>query len=279
MSPDATLSQVNATGRTSLKPSESKALVTQPEQYLADQAKNLDEMLNDITLPEGTEEAIVSGAAKKLIRDKVLGLFKVGEIVSSILNWNEDIDKDIREAKRNYLLARYFNKNESNATAISDIKGFLSSAQGNTLFNKIIRILDDSAPDEKLIEHLSSALKHIIGTDFRALFEEHKYALSQIEQISPQALAILADDKNWPQIKLGNYQASGTRVQSDWLHEFNSVYSTSKGIIDGPTQSRVRYSISELHNRRIIEAHLVGQGIAKCTVTDIGSLLIPYIKA
>lgn len=260
-----------------MKPSESKALISQPDQYLANQAKNLDEILDGITLPDGTEEVIASGAAKKLIRDKVLGLFKVGEIISAVLTWNEDIDKDIREAKRDYLLASYFQKNEANAAAISDIKTFLSSPQGNTLFNKIIRILDDSAPDQVLIEHLSSALTHIINTDFRSLFEEHKYALSQIEQISPQALAILADARNWPQMTLGSYSSSGTRVQTDWLNEFNYAYSMSKSIVDGPTQSRVRYSISELLTRRIIEAHLVGDKTAKCVVTDIGQLLIPYI--
>lgn len=262
-----------------MRPNESRSLVTQPDQYLANKVKSLDELLEGVTLPAGTEEAITSGAAKKLIRDKVLGLFKVGEVVSAILNWNEDIDKDIREAKRSYLLADYFHKNEENEAAITDLRGFLSSAQGNTLFNKIIRILDDSAPDEKLIEHLSSALKHMVHSNFRALFEEHKYALSQIEQISPQALAILADDANWPVMQLGSYTSSGTHIQSDWLHDFNYAYSISKGITDSAEQSRVRYSISELTNRRLVEAHLVGEGIARCNVTDIGKLITPYIKA
>lgn len=264
-------------GVLNLNPNESKTLISQPGHYLTNKSKDLDEILDGITLPDGTEELIVSGTTKKLIRDKILGLFKVGEIISTILNWNEEIDKDIKEAKRDHLLAIYFQKNEINATAITDLKRFLSNPQGNTLFNKIVRILDDSAPDQILIEHLSSALTHIISTDFTALFEEHKYALSQIEQISPQALAILADEENWPQMTLESYSSSGTRIQSDWLKEFNHAYSISKRIIDGPTQSRVRYSISELLTRRIIEAHLVGNNTAKCVVTDIGKLLIPYI--
>lgn len=261
-----------------MKPSESKALIQSPDHYLANQAITLDAMLASVSLPEGTEEIIASGAAKRLIRDKVLGLFKVGDIISTLLSWNENIDSEIREAKRDQLLALYFHQSEQSAIAISDLKNFLSSGQGNTLFNKIIRILDDSAPDEQLVRHLSTALKHIVDSDFRSLFEEHKYALSQIEQISPQALAILGDQSSWPEMSLGSYQSSGTRVQSDWLHEFNAAYTRSKGITDVGMQSRVRYSINELTSRRIVEAHLVRQSVAQCVVTDIGALLIPYLK-
>lgn len=260
-----------------MKSNESKSLIQNPDHYLSDQVKSLDTILNSVTLPEGTEEIISSGATKKLIRDSALGLFKVGEVISAILGWNENIDNQIREAKRDHLLALYFHQNEKSISAISDLRSFLSSAQGNTLFNKIIRILDDSAPDEKLVGHLSSALRHIVESDFRSLFEEHKYALAQIEQISPQALAILADKNSWPEMNLGSYQSSGTQVKSDWLHEFNAAYTQSKGIIDEGMKSRVRYSINELTSRRIIEAHLIRQSVAQCTVTDIGALIIPYI--
>lgn len=261
-----------------MKPRESKALIQSPDQYLANQVKTLDERLASVKLPEGTEEVVAAGATKRLIRDKVLGLFKVGDLISTFLTWNESIDRDIREAKQNHLLALYFHINENNANSIGELKRFLSSGQGNTLFNKIIRILDDSPPDEQLIKHLSAALKHIVDSNFHDLFEEHKYALSQIEQISPQALAILADNKSWPEINLTSYQASGTRLQSDWLQEFNAAYTHSKGITDSSMQSRVRYSISELTTRRVIEAHLVREQVARCTVTDIGLLLIPYLK-
>ncbi|EQB07408.1 hypothetical protein L288_09900 [Sphingobium quisquiliarum P25] len=262
-----------------LNQNDSKALIQKPDQYLADRAKNLDELLDQITLPDGTEEAIISGSAKKLIRDKALGLFKVGEIIKEFLDWNDNVDKDIKEAKKNVLLAHYFQKNESNSLAVSELKSFISSAQGNTLFNKIVRILDDSPPDELLMKHLSSALKHMIDGDFIGLFESHKYALSQIEQISPQALAILADKSRWPHMKLGGYSANGTKLSSDWLMEFNNAYSQSKGVFDEETRTRIRYSISELINRRIVEAHLVGQSVAKCTVTDIGALIEPYISS
>ena len=119
-----------------------------------------------------------------------MGLFKVGEIISAVLNWNEDVDKNIRETKKNYLIAEYFHKTENNDQAVSQLRKFVTSAQGNTIFNKILRIMDDSPPDFLLIEHLSTAMRHIVDSDFQSLFEEHKYALSLIDQLSPQGLGL-----------------------------------------------------------------------------------------
>jgi hypothetical protein len=194
--------------------------------------------------------------APLIVRDKALGLFKVGAIISEFLNLNENVDKEIKEAKKNILFAEFFHISETNQHVISDLKKLLTSAQGNTLFNKILRIIDDNPPDSLPIDHLSSALKHIVNSDFEALFEAHKYALSQIEQISPQALAILADQRNWPNIALGTYRSTGTKITTDWLVEFTEAYTMRKNIFDNAVKHRVKYSVSELTTRKTIEAHL-----------------------
>lgn len=252
-------------------------IILRPEPYLAEQGKTLEERLAAVTLAPGTEEVIARDRAKKVIRDKALGLFKIGEIVSEVLNWNEGIDEDIMEAKKAHLLATYFEQTDENSAAVSDLTKLLTSAAGNTLFNKIIRILDDNPPDAELTEHLASALKYIVDSDFRYLFEKHKYALSQIDQMSPQALAILSDHDNWPAMTLGTYSTTGSLVTSDWLSEFTAAYVASKGITEKDLVSRVRYSMSELITRRMLEAHMVREGLTKCSVTEIGRLLLPYI--
>lgn len=236
-------------------------------------------MIDSYKLPPGTEEAIASSAAKKLVLDKALGLFKVGEIISGVLNWNDDVEKEIREAKKNYLIAEYFHKAESNDHAVSNLRAFVTSAQGNTLFNKIIRIMDDSPPDFLLIEHLSTAMKHIVDSDFQSLFEEHKYALSLIDQLSPQGLAILADDRNWPVLQMIASQSTGTRITSDWHNEFTTAYAINKGIADNAMQRRISHSINELITGRFMEAHRTDSGAAKCVLTEIGSTLQIYIKS
>ena len=255
-----------------------REIIGHPEYYFNAQQKTLDARIDDVKLPDDVQSEITANHAKKFIRDKALGLFKIGEIVSEIINWNESVDEDLKQAKKEYLLAQYFEQNDRNDEALSQIKKFLTSAQGNTLFNKILRILDDTPPDLELADHLSSALKYMVDNSFSRLFEQHKYALSQIELLTPQALTILSDRDAWPLIPLGGYSANGGRVTSDWLMEFTQVYANSKGVHDANVISRIRHSINELITGRLIEAHLVEERRAKCSVTEVGRLLIPYIN-
>ncbi|ABW66709.1 hypothetical protein [Desulfosudis oleivorans] len=254
-------------------------ILTAPDYYFAAQQKTLEARIKEIKIPQEEEAGIVAEKAAKTVRDKLLGLFKVGELISEILNWNESVDADLREAKKEFLLAQYVQASENNEIAISQLRDFLSSPQGNTLFNKIIRILDDSPPDLELANHLSSALQHIVSSDFIKLFEAHRYALAQIERLTAQALTILSDYRAWPQVKLGSFNASGSRVTSDWLMEFTGAYAQTKQISDTAMENRVRHSVNELISARFIEAHLVGEGgIAKCVVTEVGQTLLPYVN-
>lgn len=256
-----------------------REIIGHPEHYFNAQKKTLDARIDDVKLPDDVESEITANHTKKFIRDKALGLFKIGEIVSEIINWNESVDEDLKQAKKEYLLAQYFEQNDRNNEALSQINKFLTNTQGNTLFNKILRILDDTPPDLELADHLSSALKYMVNNSFSRLFEQHKYALSQIEQLTPQALTILSDRNSWPLISLGGYSSNGGRITSDWLMEFTQAYANSKGIDDSNVISRVRHSINELISGRLIEAHLIAERQAKCSVTQVGELLIPYINA
>lgn len=253
-------------------------IIKSPEHYFNAQSKSLESRLDEVKISKEEENEISKSNLKKFIRDKTLGIFKVGEIISEIINWNEKVDEDIKEAKKQYLLSQYFDRNDRNEIALNSIKEFLSNAQGNTLFNKILRILDDTPPDRELSNHLANALNYIASSDFKGLFEEHKYALSQIEKLTPQSLTILSDSNSWPIIKLGNYTASGSRVTSDWLVEFTNAYALSKQIDNHQITKRISHSINELISMRLIEAHLTQEGGARCNITDVGKILLPYIS-
>lgn len=201
-----------------------REIITNPARYLDSQKETLKERLRFIQLSETEENKITQRLTQRLIRDKVLGLFKVGELVNVLLNWNELVEQARNSAKRDVLLEMYFAKSEANEFAVQQLRNFISDPQGNTLFNKILRILDDSPPDPELMGHLGSALKFMAQSKFRDLFAEHKYALSQIEQISPQGLTILADGKMWPQFQLGSFNAVGSKVTSDYVDEFAGTY-------------------------------------------------------
>lgn len=256
-----------------------KEIIASPAYYFTAQDKTLSARLDHITLTEAQVAEIKKQHTVKFIRDKTLGLFKVGEIVSSIINWNESVDEDLKAAKKEYLLAQYFEKNENNENSIAEIKAFLSSPQGNTLFNKVLRILDDTPPDIELSEHLSSVLQYIIKNDFRSLFEQHKYALAQIEKLTPQSLTILADNNSWPPMTLGISTATGSKITSDWLSEFTNAYCQFKDITDQGMITRVQHSINELISTRLIEAHKYHDESVRAVMTQVGKGLLPYINA
>jgi len=158
------------------------------------------------------------------------------------------------------------------------LKQLLTSPQGNTIFNKILRILDNTPPDIELTNNLAKVLKHIAESDFVNLFEDHKYALNQIEMLTPQALTMLSDHKNWKPWELKAYAAQGPRITSVWLPNFLGTYCAAKGITDDKTKAKISHSMEDLIKNRYIEAMVTTQkGIGAIFLTDIGKLVIRYI--
>ena len=66
-----------------------KEIITSPELYFTAQKKTLELRIEEVNLSKEEEEQIVADKTIKTIRDKALGLFKVGEIINTVLNWNE----------------------------------------------------------------------------------------------------------------------------------------------------------------------------------------------
>jgi hypothetical protein len=251
--------------------------VYQPSSYFEREGRTLNERLQEVRVDDATEQKIARDAGSKLILDKVLGSFKLGALVSAILNWDEAIQKDIKSFKRDALLAKYFDQSDAHEAAIDALRKFITNPQGNTLFNKIMRILDDNPPDMELLTHLATVLRHMAQDTFSEMFEEHKYALSLIEQLSPQALTIIADHTSWPDVSLGSGTSRGGKVTSDYVGEFADTYVRAKAIKDAAVAGRVAHSISDLHGRRLIHANMVRGSVAKCTLTEIGQLLARYL--
>jgi len=248
------------------------------QQHFQCKIADLDAILKDIKLTDDKIDEIKRSVGEKIVRDKILGLFKIGEIFNAVNKWNEGVAREINEIKRNYLLACYVDCANQNSDAISKLYSMISDPYGSILYNKMISIVDDSSPDQELITCLAAALANISNSDFKKLFEDHKYALSLIEFLTPQSLAILKDSTNWPKFRLPNIETLGTKVTSDWVNEFGNSYCANKGINDVDIVTRVRYSINDMISKRFIEASYVKEGLAICKLTAIGNILMPYIK-
>lgn len=259
----------------------SDIVITKPDLYFYTQQRSLEQRLEMVKLSQEEEDAIVASKTIKTVRDKVLGLFKIGDIVNTVINWNEEVDKDIKDAKKELLLTRYFDKQDQIEEGLNSLKNLLTNPMGNTLFNKILRILDNSTPDLELTEHLAKTLKHIVETDFKSLFEDHKYALNQIEMLTPQALTILSDSKNWPFWRMKSFASNGGRITSDWLPEFVNLYSVKKNMTENSMKAKISHSMNDLIKNRYIEAlHMTNaqkEDFAKVELTEIGRIILKYI--
>lgn len=257
------------------------ALIRNPTQYLTKKGQGLQDRLDAIKLDEGAEEKIARDRLKKTVRDRFLGLFRIGDVIKEILDFNSGVDAEIKEAKKQVLLAAYFDKCEENSDAVAKLKGLLMSAEGNTLFTKILRILDENPPDLELINCLSGALAYIAGSDFEALFEDHKYALGQIDQLTPQALIILSDSASWPQMRLSSYNSQGSKIISDFVDAFSEAYCQAKKIQSSSLRDKVKHSLADLRTKNLLEARLVnnGENLARASLTDIGATIARYLGA
>lgn len=248
--------------------------------YFDTQSKWLEQRIAEIRLSDHEEEVIISSKTKKTIRDKALGLFKVGEIVNTLLNRNEEIDNEIKNAKKDLLLSLYFEKADQQENGIQQIKYLITNPRGNTLFNKITRILDNTPPDIELTKHLSNILYHISNSDFWKLFEDHKFVLWQIELLDPQVLSILADYKNRPTRDLLSYSSNWNKITSNWIPDFINEYIKSKHVTDPRMATKITHSMKELINRWYGKA-LINTEKEKTwivIVTEIGKLIARYIE-
>lgn len=241
--------------------------------------KQFEEALQQIVVPSDQEEEIILSTGLEIIRDEVLGVFPLGKAVKAILTCNEKIDEDLREKKKELLLALYIRKTSDDNKRLDSLVNFISSPQGHILFNKILRILDEEPIDLELIKYLASILKTIVNSDFEKLFEEYKFVLAQIESMTIQAMSILADVKNWPRFDVqGIIQTSGEIVTSDWTPWFVENYCKVKGISDSKIQARIRHAVQYLFGNHFICCKKIGEKEYQCLLYPIGREIFDYLS-
>lgn len=253
-------------------------IILNPEKYFSENEKSLDERIIQVKLPDKQEEKIILDSTTKTIKDKALGLFKVGDIINTVLNWNENINTEIKGAKKDFLLETYFNKVDNLENSILLLKNLISSPQGNTIFNKILSILDNTPPDIELTKHLSNFLTNIVKTDYNLLFDKQKYILKQIESLSPQSLSILLKHESFPIFPWDGASATDDVVNESTFHSFIDTYIDNNSITDEDKKLIVRHSINELVNNKLIVAILLEGSDCEARLTDIGKSILEYLK-
>ncbi len=260
-------------------------------------SKNL--IKSDQKIEDKLDNIILSEIEVQEVKEKVIGRTFLSVILESIglggvvkvFETSEKIENEINERKKSYLMASYFSEIDNMEGEIQKLKTFVSDPVGNTLFNKIIRIVNINPPNKEYVILFSKILKKITNSDFQKLFSTHIYALNQIEKLTPQALIVLADFKSWPEYNIGNYASQGGVISTVWTEEFSEHYASYKLITDGSMKRRIAHSIKELLRNDLIQSYIQGERDSKelssmkessskavCDFTDLGRDVVEYIK-
>lgn len=242
---------------------------------------SFEERLSETKLePEQIAGEAVEGLGSA-VRDALVELLPGGKIVSALLKSATETDQKLKQKKLEILLNRYFHRVDQTEDAVRNLEKFVTDPWGNALFGKIARIVDDNPPDTGLLDHLGRALKYMASGDFKALFEEHKFALAQIEQLTPQALTLIADHKNWPTWGAAGYTAVADTVTSPWAEEFGANFRSLEPWTDG-ARRRLVHVAHDLRARGFAEAKLTELPseifVARPQLTAIGRELLKYIS-
>lgn len=252
-------------------------------------AKDLQFRLDNIEIPEEVRDAIANKEVAKTVLDAVLDFFQLGAL-SKVFNTAENIKGNLDEYKKGLLMEQYIGGLEDAQKEVGKLQKFVTDPEGNVIFSKMIRILNANPPNPGYARLLALTLKRIVESNFNELFEKHIYALNQIEQLTPQALALLADYANWPEYEIGNYSSNHGVITSDWIEEFLLYYLPLRNITDHETERRIAHAFKELLRNDFIRSRKQGESDSKdlgdmkdsdkkavCEPTELGLEVLEYI--
>ncbi|WP_394548143.1 hypothetical protein [Priestia aryabhattai] len=243
--------------------------------------QSFDEMADDIELSEEEKKGIKKRNFMSSVGSALVNT--LGGWLNPVIGYFKGVDKDISNAKKNKMLTNVVYELGHTKDSMEDVVEFLSSPEGAILANMSSRILDNYPPDSDKIAVLSKVLANIIKTfkdeKFSALFEKHKYALSQIERLTPQALVILANSTTYPDFPVDTDELlnEGSVIRTEWCYDFSRAFCNKKGIDEPDVINRVNHSIMLLIQEGYIQAYKEGPNTAKCKPTTLGSYLLTYL--
>ena len=250
---------------------------------------SLQSQLESVAIPLSVLTDIKTKEIKKTARGAILELFGLGAL-ENVLDTAERIEGATQEYKKGMLMEEYGRQVKINQDEVAKLKKFVTSPEGNIVFNKIIRILNNNPPIPYYAKLLATALRKIINSDFSNLFTKHVYVLNQIEKLTPQALIILVDCKNWPEYSIGAYASERGVITSEWIKSFLSSYAPVKKVADDSMIRRMGHALQELLRANLIvsrHAHATdSKGLgslhdstnpAKCEPTELGMEILEYV--
>lgn len=235
----------------------------------------------NVVTPATTIESILENIEISTTKRRELAIETVGEVILSKipiigeLTGAMDSYRSKLDSCRMLALLQEFKNRHDNIEKFQDVlKKLLSDHSGMYLFQKVVAIVNAGDINPEYIKLLANVLRNISDSDFKLLFEEHVYTLSQIEKLTPQGLLILAEASNWPFPSYASSTSSGITTGEGWDKDFAQRYGQARGIQDHKILIRVSHALNDLKNHNILELRPNA-----LKLTPIGEEVAKYLKS
>lgn len=173
-------------------------------------------------------------------------------IISKLYEWTERIDQASHEEKLKTLLIEHAGHFESIEDAISKLKLLTATRGGQTLFRKVIQIVDKGTEDIEWIRLLAITLKNVTEAEFDKYFDAQMFVLSQIDRLSPQALILLSQYNTWKEINIQGTTTTSGQTMGDWIPQATMFMRRKLSIDSLEVGARINHSFRELETAGII---------------------------
>ena len=201
--------------------------------------------LEDIELKPQQIVGVLVEATSQTIASSFPGLNKLFE-------WVERIDQISREEKLKTLLIEYNAHFESTDDALSRLRLLTATRGGQTLFRKVIQIIDKGAEDQEWIRLLAKVVQRISEAEFEKYFDAQMFMLSQIDRLTPQALLILSKYGIWKGVNIQNTTTTSGQTVGDWAPQVTMFMRQRIGIENLEVGGRINHSFRELESAGMI---------------------------
>lgn len=253
--------------------------------------RSLDERLSGAAKPEEANADAVKEWSKAAFK-AVAGLMPGGAAIADLLATADTVTERMRTLKIEALLSDYLNTADDQGARLDELRNFVVDPWGNALFEKLRSILNDQPPDPELSKLLANALAAMVGTDARELFEDHKFALGLIEQLSPQQLVVLANHRHWVQVPYANGDWKNDVLADDWSAAFAALNAAPLGLDGSAAHERLSHVVSGLIRQGFVLARGADPTIRiagadtetfsaafKACPTDVAYLVLRYVTS
>lgn len=256
--------------------------------------KKLKDELENINLPQELINEIGVEEVKKSLIETVFSLIPGGQFITKLNQTSETIEEKLNQAKLEYLLSHYIERNESVESAVNNLNKIFSDPFAFSIYSKIIKISNESILDEDLLKILANVLHNLSKADIESQFEDIKFVLSQIEQIPVQSLVVIRNLEENPTFYTSTVQEAepARGMLNDFSNDLAFYYLKNQNF-DEKYLPKIELAVKVLRNNDFVRATFkrpspsiefkdprTEQKVTEMEafLSDTGKLLVKYLK-